>query len=161
MFPRFRVLNYLFSVNARNKTIAHCLNFNIVASADTLEEAEHRLDVLVRLHIESFIKSHGASGLSGPARKEFFTRYTHSLLHGGALPPGTLRINVPEIVPMEKPAAEQFEEGRKAGLLEAAGIICQLCAENIPLSSTHCHKGGMYCYAWAIREREAKVSGVE
>jgi|SRR6267378_8354000 len=103
MFSRFRVLNYLFSVNARNKTIAHCLNFNIVASADDIKEAERRLDVLVRLHIENFIKSQGMSGLSGPAPKEFFARYTYSLRHGGALPSSTLRINIPEVIPMEKP----------------------------------------------------------
>src|SRR5437899_2481139 len=103
MFPRFRVLNYLFSVNGRKKTIAHCLNFDIVATADDMEEAERRLDVLVRFHIETFIKSHGASGLSGPAPKEFFTDYAHSLRHGGALPASTLRICIPEVVPMEKP----------------------------------------------------------
>ena len=103
MLQRFGVLNYLFSVNARKKTIAHCLNFNIVASADDHDEAERRLDVLVRMHIENFIKSQGVSGLTGPAPKEYFDRYTYSLRHGGALPSSTLRINVPEVVPMEKP----------------------------------------------------------
>jgi hypothetical protein len=103
MFPQFKVLNYLFSINSRNKTIAHCLNFDIVATADDMEEAERRLDLLVRFHIESFIKSRGATGLSGPAPQEFFTAYTHSLRHGGALPSSFLRINIPEVIPMEKP----------------------------------------------------------
>jgi len=103
MFNKFRLLHYFFSVNARGKTIARCLNFDIVASADDMTEAELRLDALVRFHIESFLKSNGLTGLNNQAPKKFWAEYTESLRHGGALPSSTLRICVPEVVPMEKP----------------------------------------------------------
>ena len=106
MFPRLKVLHYLFSLNKRNRFVAHCLNFDIVATAENMEEAERRLDTLVRFHIESFLNTNGLSGLSGPAPKEFFNSYTESLRHGGALPSSTLRINVPQIVPMPVPYGE-------------------------------------------------------
>ncbi len=106
MFTKFRVLNYLFSENARGKMIAHCLNFDLVASADDLAEAERRLDVVVRFHIESFIKSDGATGLGGSAPKKKWAEYTKCLRAGNVLPSSTLRINVPEVVPMEKPYGE-------------------------------------------------------
>lgn len=100
---QFKVLNYFFLKNARNKIIAHCLNFDLIASGDSREEAERRLDVLVTLHIESYIQSQGTSGLSGPAPKRYWDSYTYALRHGGALPSSTLRIRVPDVVPMEKP----------------------------------------------------------
>lgn len=103
---KFNVLHYMFSMNKRNKMIAHCLNFDLVTSADSMGEAERRLDTLVRQHIESFIRSNGATGLSGPAPKNFWSAYADVLRKGGGLPPTTLRINVPEIVPMEKPYGE-------------------------------------------------------
>jgi len=108
MLPQFKVLNYLFSVNARNKVIAHCLNFDFVVSGDTLEVAERRLDTLVKFHIETFIKSNGMSGLGSSAPKKFWFEYVECLRHGGnfVLPSSTLRINIPEVVPMEKPYGE-------------------------------------------------------
>ncbi len=106
MFQKFRLLHYFFSVNDRNKTIAHCLNFDLVTSGDSKEEAERRLDVVVKFHIESFLKSNGMSGLNGQAPKRFWSEYTDSLRHGGALPSSTLRIDVPNVVPMEKPYGE-------------------------------------------------------
>jgi hypothetical protein len=108
MLSQFKVLHYLFSVNARKKIIAHCLNFDFVTSGDTLEEAERRLDTLVKFHIETFIKSNGLSGLGASAPKKFWAEYVACLRQGGkfVLPSSTLRINVPEIVPMEKPYGE-------------------------------------------------------
>ncbi len=106
MFPRLKVLHYFFTVNKRNRFVAHCLNFDIVATAESMEEAERRLDTLVRFHIESYLNSNGMSGLSGPAPDEFFSQYTTCLRHGGALPSSTLRINVPEVVPMQMPYGE-------------------------------------------------------
>ena len=105
-FQKFRILHYFFSVNARNKTIAHCLDFDLVTSGDSMEDAEHRLDTLVRFQIESFLRSNGHTRLGGQAPKRFWTEYTNSLRHGGALPMSSLRINVPQPVPMEKPYGE-------------------------------------------------------
>src|SRR5262249_5920979 len=103
---KLNVLHYMFSVNKRNKTIAHCLNFDLVTSADSLAEAEKRLDTLVRLQIESYLRSNGATGLGSPAPKSFWAKYTEVLRSGGVLPSSTLRICVPEVVPMEKPYGE-------------------------------------------------------
>ena len=106
MLPRLKVLHYLFSLNKRNRYVAHCLNFDIVATAENMEEAERRLDALVRSHVESYLNSNGLSGLSGPAPSSYFDIYTKSLRHGGALPSTTLRIHIPEVIPMELPYGE-------------------------------------------------------
>ena len=105
-FQKFRVLHYFFTVNNRNKTIAHCLDFDLVTSGDSIEDAERRLDILVKFQIETFLKSNGVSGLGGQAPKRFWTAYIDCLRHGGALPSSTLRIDVPSPVPMEKPYGE-------------------------------------------------------
>ena len=105
-FQKFRVLHYFFSTNDRDKTIAHCLDFDLVTSGDSIEEAERRLDILVRFQIETFLKSNGHTRLGGQAPKRFWSAYTDCLRHGGALPSSTLRINVPQPVPMEKPYGE-------------------------------------------------------
>ena len=106
MLSKINVLHYFFSLNKRNRFVAHCLNFDIVATAETMEEAERRLDALVRFHIESYLRTNGAACLSSPAPKEFFNSYSESLRHGGALPSSTLRISVPQTVPMPMPYGE-------------------------------------------------------
>jgi len=105
-FQKFRILHYFFSVNARNKTIAHCLDFDLVTSGDSIEDAERRLDTLVKFQIETFIKSNGHTRLGGQAPKQFWSSYTDCLRHGGALPSTTLRIDVPQPVPMQMPYGE-------------------------------------------------------
>jgi predicted RNase H-like HicB family nuclease len=105
-YKRFRLLHYFLSVNRRGKHVAHCLNFDIVATADTMEEAERRLDALVKVHIEGFLKSSGMSGLGEPAPKEFWVHYTDCLRQGGALPASWLRIEIPKVIPMDSPYGE-------------------------------------------------------
>jgi hypothetical protein len=106
MLSKLNVLHYLFSLNKRGRFVAHCLNFDIVATADSMNEAERRLEALVRFHIESYLRTNGAACLSGPAPKEFFSSYTESLRRGGAQPSSTLRISVPQTVPMPVPYGE-------------------------------------------------------
>jgi len=106
LFQKLRVLHYLYSVNRRDRYVAHCLDFDIVTAADSLQEAERRLDVLVRLHIESFLNSNSQGALNGSAPNEFWSRYTETLRHGKTLPSSTLRINVPDVVPMHEPYGE-------------------------------------------------------
>lgn len=105
-FPKLRVLHYLYSVNKRERSVAHCLDFDLVETADSREEAERRLDVLVRFHIESYLNSSGLSGLNGSAPSEFWDRYTALLRDGHVLPASTLRINIPDMVPMAMPYGE-------------------------------------------------------
>ncbi len=113
--PKLNLLHYFFSLNRRGRWIAHCLNFDIVTAADDLDEAGRRLDVLVKTHIESVLKSNGRCTLSERAPKDFWTRYTNSLRAGGALPSRTLRIEVPEVVPMPMPYGElEVVEARAA-----------------------------------------------
>lgn len=106
LFQKFRVLHYFFSLNERGKTIAHCLDFDLVTSGDSIADAERRLDTLVKFQIESFIRSYAHTRLGGQAPKRFWAAYTDSLRHGGALPSSSLRIEVPQPVPMEKPYGE-------------------------------------------------------
>jgi predicted RNase H-like HicB family nuclease len=106
MFQKFRVLHYLYSLNKRNRYVAHCLDFDLVTAADSLEEAERRLDILVRLHIESFLKSNDLGALNGSAPTEFWNQYTETLRLGRTLPSSTLRIGVPQVVPMHEPYGE-------------------------------------------------------
>jgi hypothetical protein len=103
MFPKIRVLHYLYKMNKREKFIAHCLNFDIATSADTREEAERRLDVLMKSYLENMLRCVAVCGANEPAPQKFWDEYTHALQNGGALPSSTLRIEVPEMVPMEMP----------------------------------------------------------
>jgi hypothetical protein len=103
LVPKIRVLHYLFKTNKREKFIAHCLNFDIVTSADTREEAERRLDMLMKSYLENLLRGGGICGTNEPAPQKFWDEYTFALQNGGALPSSTLRIEVPEMVPMEMP----------------------------------------------------------
>ena len=106
MLQKINLLHYFFTVNKRGKFIAHCLNFDLVASADSCEEAESRLDLLVKFHIERYLKTIGMTSLGNRAPKEFWDKYTYSLRNGGALRSSTLRVEIPDIVPMPVPYGE-------------------------------------------------------
>jgi hypothetical protein len=103
---RIKVLHYLYTLNQRNRYIAHCLNFDIVTAADSLAEAERRLDVLVRRQIESVLRTGDPEGLNASAPNEYWERYTENLRHGRTLPSSTLRVSVPDVVPMREPFGE-------------------------------------------------------
>lgn len=105
-YQKFRVLHYLYSLNKRNRYVAHCLDFDLVTAADSLQEAERRLDVLARLHIESFLRSNDPAALNAAAPNEFWNTYTNTLRNGRTLPPSTLRVSVPDVVPMHDPYGE-------------------------------------------------------
>jgi hypothetical protein len=105
-FQKFNILHYLYSVNKRGRFVAHCLDFDLVATANDMAEANQRLDTLVKFHIESFLNSNGLSGLNRAAPKEFFDEFTDALRNGRMLPDRTLRIDVPEPIPMAMPYGE-------------------------------------------------------
>src|SRR5260370_33817386 len=105
-YQKFRVIHYLISLNKRRRYVAHCLDFDLVTAADSLKEAERRLDVLVRLHIESFLRSNDPAALNGAAPNEFWSAYTDTLRKGKTLPPSTLRVSVPDVVPMHETYGE-------------------------------------------------------
>jgi hypothetical protein len=98
-FP-VKVLNYFYSINKRNRIVAHCLNFDLVATAQDMKEAERRLDLLVRYHIASYMATNGASGIDAPAPGEFWAQYTDALRNGRILPASTLHITLPKQSPI-------------------------------------------------------------
>lgn len=99
-FP-VKVLNYLFSVNAKNRVVAHCLNFDLVATANDSEEAEHRLDLLVRYHLASYMTTNGASGIDEPAPSAYWDNYKAALREGRVVEAAALRITLPELSPIK------------------------------------------------------------
>jgi len=82
------------------------LDFDLVTAADSLQEAERRLDIIVKLHLESFLQTNDMGALNGTAPNEFWARYTETLRQGKTLPPSTLRVSVPDVVPMREPYGE-------------------------------------------------------
>ena len=98
-FP-VKVLNYLFSENKRGKAVAHCLNFDLVATAADPKEAERRLDLLVRYHLASYMSTNGASGIGEPAPSEYWDTYTEALREG-RVTMSTLRITLPDLSPIK------------------------------------------------------------
>lgn len=95
------VLNYFFSVNAKNRFVAHCLNFDLVATATDKEEAERRLDLLVRYHLASYMATNGASGLDASAPENYWENYETALREGRVVEIAPLRITLPELSPIK------------------------------------------------------------
>jgi hypothetical protein len=67
--PRF--LHYMIS-HQKNKVIAHCLDYDIVAAADDQEEAIQRLNFIVRSHVETAHRYKNESALQHKAPQEFW-----------------------------------------------------------------------------------------
>jgi hypothetical protein len=99
-FP-VKVLNYMFSVNKRRRVVAHCLNFDLVTTADDIKEAERRLDLLVRYHVASYMTTNGASGINQPAPSEYWALYTEAVRQGRVRPASTLHITLPDMSPIK------------------------------------------------------------
>lgn len=99
-FP-VKVLNYLFSENKGGRMVAHCLNFDLVATATDIQEAERRLDLLVRYHLASYMSTNGASGIDQPSPAEYWEQYTEALREGRVRPKATLHITLPELSPIK------------------------------------------------------------
>lgn len=104
-FQRLNLLHYFYSLNGKGRWIGHCLDFDIVATAEDFKESERRLDMLVKRHIERTLRSGGACPLDAPAPEEFWNRWTDCARpeQNCMLPPRTLRIEVPAPVPMANP----------------------------------------------------------
>jgi hypothetical protein len=109
-FP-VKVLNYLFFVNRNSRVVAHCLNFDLVATAGDIKEAERQLDLLVRCHVASYMRTNGASGINEPAPLDFWEQYTQALREGNVRPASTLRISLPEMSPIEMPDRDMEKVG--------------------------------------------------
>lgn len=98
---QLKSLNYLFS-HESGKTIAHCLDLDIVTSGKDREEAERSLDTLVVVQITTCFVNGNFSQLETQAPFE----YWQSLTHATRLESKDLEIEVPPVVlPVARKAA--------------------------------------------------------
>jgi len=95
--PQLRILHYLFS-DSHGKTIAHCLDLDLVVTGASLEEADTRLDGLVRSHVEMSLQTGNLANLATPAPSSYWKKFAEGIpLDFGS---NTLELSVPEIVPL-------------------------------------------------------------
>jgi hypothetical protein len=96
--PKIKVLHYLFSKPAE-KIIAHCLDFDIVTTANDQINAEQRLDILVKLYVEFALNYGNYAALNSVAPNRFWDAFRSAKRIEPVNP--TLKIMLPEIVPVE------------------------------------------------------------
>ena len=104
--PQLRELHYLFTTKSHGRVVAHCLDIDIVTAANDIAEAEKRLDCLVRLQIEEALATGNFPALvsdSSPAA--FFDTFNECIRSGRIYSSKnpTLRVRVPEVIPMDTP----------------------------------------------------------
>ena len=79
-------------------------------------------------------------------------------------PVGTNLFDATQAEAMVRYMVEGMPSGADAVAAErerCAKVMCQLCEENIPMADEKRHKGGGYCYAWAIRATPASEPAPE
>lgn len=91
--PVFTALNYLFS-HENDRTVAHCLDLDIVTSAESFTEAEKSLNALVRYQIKSCF----LSGKWAQLRRKAPSEYWELREQAKKLDQGELEIEVPPII---------------------------------------------------------------
>lgn len=103
--PKIRELHYLYTIKPQGRTVAHCLDLDIVTAADDIDEAEKRLDFLVTLQIEYYLNAGNYAALMTTAPKVYFDRFNECVRAGKSKIPKNpvLRIRVPDVVPMDQP----------------------------------------------------------
>lgn len=103
IWPKIRVLHYLLSAS-HGKTVAHCLDLDLVAAAAAQEEAVRRLDVLVKTQIELALTNGNSAILTTPAPLEYWKHF----IEGTPVDLGRrmIEIHVPEVVPLEEEESE-------------------------------------------------------
>jgi hypothetical protein len=100
-FPKIRIINYLLSPKD-GKTIAHCLDFDLVVVHSDQEEAIQRLNAVVKAHIEFALNQGTYAQLSTPAPNEYWERFNKGIFIKTAI----LTIRVPDIVPIPNPEGQ-------------------------------------------------------
>jgi hypothetical protein len=95
--PQLRGLTYVFSTEG-GKTVAHCLNLDLVASGDTQDQAQKRLDTAVVMQIATAFVSGNWSILEFEAPAEFW-----ELTGATPLDSSLLALDIPRVVlPVER-----------------------------------------------------------
>ena len=109
VWPRFRVLHYLLS-ESHGKTVAHCLDLDLVATADATREAVRRLDVLVKGHVEFALWNGNFLALMTPAPLQYWKYFAEGERINLETP--AIQFRMPDVVPLE-------EEGGELAILAA------------------------------------------
>ena len=99
-WPKLRVLHYLYS-ESHGRVVAHCLDLDIVATANKQAEALRRLNTLVKAHVELSLNKGNYAGLMTPAPPAYWTRFMNGAHTGTEVL--TLEVRVPQVVPTPEP----------------------------------------------------------
>lgn len=91
--PVFTSLNYLFTQQA-GRTVAHCLDLDLVTSGDSLEEAEVSLNAIVLQQIATCYVSGNFAELQFKAPSEYWERHEQATL----LDTTRLEVEIPPVV---------------------------------------------------------------
>src|ERR1039457_5484652 len=83
-----RELHYLYIPKPSGRTVAHCLDLDIVTAANDIDEAEKRLDLLVTIHIEAALAVGNYAALNMDAHR---STGRHSMMLSGMEEPGVQR----------------------------------------------------------------------
>lgn len=98
--PHFDLLHYLLSESG-GEYIAHCLDLDLVATADTPQQAAQKLDRLVKATIEFSLGTQNFENLATRAPQQFWNEFASGTTV--ELEPKTLQIKVPasvQVVPL-------------------------------------------------------------
>jgi hypothetical protein len=93
--PHLSLLHYLLS-ESEGRSIAHCLDLDLVATGQSREEAAGKLDRLVKAHIELALATQQLANLATKAPQSFWNQYADG--EPIDLEPRALRIQIPESV---------------------------------------------------------------
>jgi|ERR1017187_570925 hypothetical protein len=98
-----RELHYLYIPKPSGRTVAHCLDLDIVTAANDIDEAEKRLDLLVTIHIEAALAVGNYAALNMDAPPKYWKAFNDAFRNGRTRgPKNPLQIRVPEVVPMDQ-----------------------------------------------------------
>jgi len=112
VLPKLRVLHYLISRPNNGSFVAHCLDLDIVTSANEEDEAIRRLDSLVIAQIQFALNTGNFQNLIFPAPKEYWDRF----MRAATTRIQTLKIEIP------RPQVLPSEESESVLGIIAAGI---------------------------------------
>ncbi|MGA2421907.1 MAG: hypothetical protein ABSG69_17675 [Candidatus Acidiferrum sp.] len=102
--PQLRRLHYLIS-ESEGKYIAHCLDLDLVSMDANLVSAGHKLDLLVKDHIEFSLATGQLANLNTKAPVHFWQEFSRA--SSIALEPKEIHITIPDaaqVVPLLSPA---------------------------------------------------------
>ena len=95
VLPHLDLLHYLLS-ESNGQHVAHCLDLDLMATAETRKVAAQKLDRLVKATIELALATQQYANLATKAPQDFWNEYATG--NPVELEPQTLQIKIPESV---------------------------------------------------------------